>query len=221
METANSSPTTPQRSSHQEPGQSVAPQHKNRRGGIKSFLSTVALLITAILIPLLLTAFVFQSYEVDGPSMELTLANHDRLIVLKTARTWARLTGNDYIPNRGDVIVFVKRGLIDEQLGKDKQLIKRVIGLPGDRVVVSNGVLTIYNKGHPDGFEPDKTLPYGSIITTTPGNVDITVPPGEVFVCGDNRPNSLDSRTFGTIPAHDIVGKLILRIMPFNDVKSF
>jgi signal peptidase I len=153
--------------------------------------------------------------------MQTTLANHDRLIVLKTQRTWARITRHDYIPQRGDVIIFIKRGLIDDSQGRDKQLIKRVVGLPGDHVVVNDGVLTIYNAQYTKGFQPDKTYAYGSAITTTPGTVDLVVPAGEVFVCGDNRANSLDSRIFGPIPARDIVGKLAMRILPFSQAKRF
>lgn len=199
------------------------PVVKDRREGFKSILSTILILLAAPLIALLLTAFVFQSYEVDGPSMETTLQNHDRLIVVKTARSLARLTGHDYIPHRGDIIIFIKRGLHDDAQGRDKQLIKRVIGLPGDHVVVSDGVLTIYNKDNPEGFQPDKTYSYGSVITTTPGDVDITVPQGQVFVCGDNRPNSLDSRSIvvGLVPAKDIVGKLSVRILPFSQAQKF
>jgi len=199
----------------------ATPVVRSRHDGAKSIISTVLILLAAPLIALTLTAFVFQSYEVDGPSMETTLENKDRLIVIKTERTWARITGHDYIPNRGDVIIFVKRGLIDQSQGQDKQLIKRVIGLPGDHVVVSNGILTIYNKAHPKGFQPDKTLSYGSVITTTGGTVDLVVPPGEIFVCGDNRANSLDSRIFGTVPAHDIVGKLAIRLLPLSQAKRF
>ena len=200
-----------------------APPPKSKREGIKSVITTVLILLAAPIIALFLTSFIFQSYEVDGPSMETTLQNHDRLIVLKTARTWARITGHDYIPHRGDIVIFIKRGLLDAGQGRDKQLIKRVIGLPGDHVVVSDGVLTIYNKQHPEGFQPDKTLPYGNVITTTPGDVDLTVAPGEIFVCGDNRPNSLDSRSevVGPVPAKDIVGKLAVRILPFSNAKKF
>ncbi len=198
-----------------------APVVQRRGDGNKGIISTILILAAAPVIALALTAFVFQSYEVDGPSMETTLENHDRLIVVKTERTWARVTGHDYVPHRGDVIIFIKRGLVDQSQGQDKQLIKRVIGLPGDRVVVNDGILTIFNKDNPEGFQPDKTYPYGSVITTTPGTVDITVPAGEIFVCGDNRSNSLDSRIFGTIPAHDIVGKLAIRLLPFSQAKKF
>ncbi len=203
------------------PAEATPPASGHSREGFKSVVSTILILLAAPLIALSLTAFVFQSYEVDGPSMSTTLENHDRLIVLKTARTWARITGHTYIPHRNDIVIFIKRGLIDENRGQDKQLIKRVVGLPGDHVVVNDGILTIYNKDHPEGFQPDKTYSYGSVITTTPGSVDIVVPAGEIFVCGDNRVNSLDSRIFGTVPAKDIVGKLSVRILPFSQAKKF
>jgi len=183
---------------------------------------TLAILIIAPLVALTLTAFIFQSYEVDGPSMQTTLQNQDRLIVLKLPRTMARITGHAYVPHRGDIVIFNKNDLTE--LGgssENKQLIKRVVGLPGERVVVKNGTLTVYNKDNPNGFQPDKTLPYGNVIVTTPGDLDVTVPPNQVFVCGDNRTNSLDSRYFGPIPLKDIVGKLVLRIYPFDKAKSF
>ncbi len=152
--------------------------------------------------------------------METTLQNQDRLIVWKVPRTIARLNDHAYIPLRGDIVIFVKRGIAEGVGIRDKQLIKRVIARPGERVVVSNGAITVYNKEHPDGFNPDTSGTY-KIQQTTMGDVDIVVPEGEVFVCGDNRGNSLDSRTFGPVPADDIVGKLTFRIFPFNKAKSF
>ena len=154
--------------------------------------------------------------------METTLENHDRLLVLKLPRTIARITHHSYIPHRGDIIIFSTTAVSDGTGdGGSKQLIKRVIGLPGDRVVVQDGNITIYNKEHPGGFNPDKTMPYGSVITTTTGNVDVTIGAKEVFVCGDNRTNSLDSRVIGTVPSKDIVGKLIFRIYPLHDAQVF
>jgi signal peptidase I len=64
-------------------------------------------------------------------------------------------------------------------------------------------------------------LPYGKVIPTTPNNVDLIVPDGEIFVCGDNRGNSLDSRIFGTVPSKDIVGKLVARVLPLGKAESF
>lgn len=192
-----------------------------RRENWKSAFSTILILIIAPLIAFLLTMFVFQSYEVDGPSMEATLQNRDRLIVWKVPRTIAKITRNDYIPARGDIIVFVKHGIENYDPSQDKQLIKRVIALPGERVVVRGGETTIYNSEHPEGFNPDSEGNYDPINTLARNNVDLVVPKGEVFVMGDNRPNSLDSRAFGTVPADDIVGVLAYRIFPLNKAEGF
>lgn len=196
---------------------------RHRSGeGWRSVVSTLLILIAAPLVALALTAFVFQSYEVDGPSMETTLHNQDRLIVVKAPKTWARITHKDYLPKRGDIIIFVEHNM--QKYGSsqpDKQLIKRVIGLPGDRVVIRDGKITIYNKKFPDGFDPDATSSWGKVIQTTSGDVDTTIQKGQVFVCGDNRINSLDSRYFGPISSGDIVGKLALRVFPLNQAEVF
>ncbi|HUD06985.1 MAG TPA: signal peptidase I [Candidatus Saccharimonadales bacterium] len=197
------------------------PKPKSSKTGLKNLLLTVALFAAAILVALFLTTFVFQQYQVDGPSMETTLNNQDRLIVYKVDRTWSKITGHPYIPNRGDIIIFNEAGLYSASGVQEKQLIKRVVGLPGDRVVVKNGTLTVYNSKHPNGFDPDTTLPYGKVIKDTTGSVDVVVPANQVFVCGDNRPDSLDSRYFGTVPVSNIIGKLVLRIYPFNSISAF
>lgn len=200
-----------------------APQRSpNRHEGLKSVLSTVGILLLAPILALAITAFVFQSYEVDGPSMEPTLNTHDRLIIWKAGRTWSRITRKSYIPPRGTVVVFVKRGLYDFNSDKEKQLIKRIIGLPGERVVVADGSITVFNSEHPEGFNPDSTMAHGQGIKgVTTGNVDVTIGPDEIFVVGDHRDNSLDSRSFGPIPASDIVGTLSARILPLSDAEKF
>lgn len=193
-------------------------------GGWRSAMSTIAILLAAPVLAVLLTTFVFQSYEVEGRSMETTLQNSDRLIVWKVPRTLAKVTKHSYIPNRLDVVVFVKPGLQGVRSSQDKQLIKRVIGLPGERVVVKDGRITVYNSERPEGFDPDRDHPFsGNIVgpTATSRDIDIIVPGGEVFVCGDNRGDSLDSRAFGTVPAEDIVGRMAVRIFPLNKFKSF
>lgn len=197
------------------------PRSKSRHEGLKSVLSTVAVLIIAPLIALTLTTYVFQSYEVDGPSMETTLQNQDRLIVLKIPRTWARITNNPYVPNRGDVVIFTHHDASGFGGTQSRQLIKRVVALPGERVVIKDGVLKVYTLKDPEGFEPDRTLPYGSVIGETTGDVDIIVPDNRVYVCGDNRSNSLDSRSFGPISSDDIVGKLLFRVFPLNKADTF
>ncbi|MGA3149994.1 MAG: signal peptidase I [Candidatus Saccharimonadales bacterium] len=199
---------------------SQAHRHKNRANW-HSILSTVVLFLLAVIIALCIAAFVVQSYQVDGQSMETTLQNNNRLIVDKIPRTWARITGHDYIPARGDIVIFNQSGLLGLGSSGQKQLIKRVIGLPGDRVVIQNGHITIYNQAHPSGFNPDKTVGYHLTATNTPDNIGITLGPRQIFVCGDNRPDSEDSRFFGPIDAKQIVGKLILRILPANEIEKF
>lgn len=203
------------------PTSSPAPDSPPTSSGWRELFSTVGILLTALLVALFIIAFVFRSYQVDGPSMENTLQNNDKLIIWKVPRSWARLTQHDYIPKRGDVIVFSESGL--SQFGQDdtKQLIKRVIGLPGDRVVVRDGKFTIYNGTHPKGFNPDATLPYGKNIPPTPGNVDVTLGTHQLFVSGDNRPDSLDSRAFGPINSDQVIGKLVLRVFPIGNAKTF
>lgn len=151
--------------------------------------------------------------------MQHTLQNQDRLMVYKLPRTIARVTDHAYIPKRGDVIVFEHDDVINADYNHDisttKQLIKRVIGIPGDRVVVKDNHVTVYNSEHPNGFNPDTTyVPTSADDSLTPGDVDIVVPKDEVFVMGDNRANSLDSRYFGPIPSKNIVGVLSLRLWP-------
>lgn len=197
-----------------------APDHPS---AWREILSTLGILALAFLVAVFLIAFVFRSYQVDGPSMETTLQNQDKLIIWKVPRTWARITHHQFVPKRGDVIVFQESGLSSYGQEDSKQLIKRVMGLPGERVVVKDNVLTIYNKDNPNGFQPDKTLEYNkdNHIPLTSGDVDITLSDNELFVCGDNRPDSLDSRTFGPIKTSQVVGQLILRVFPINEIKSF
>lgn len=200
------------------PASSPEPSKKDSWRGI---FSTLSILLIAPLMALLIVGFVFQSYEVDGESMHNTLQHRDRLIIWKVPRTWARITNNDYIPRRGDVVVFSKKGLYDFDSYKSKQLIKRVVALPGERVVIAGGALTVYNKDNPNGFQPDASIPYGEVVGNTEGNVDVTVPAGEVYVCGDNRLNSLDSRSFGPIDTDTIIGKMTARILPLKESRKF
>lgn len=209
------SPSTDQ--SPRQPAKGSGSDH----GVLHELFSTIGILVTALVIALLMIGFVFRSYQVDGPSMQSALQNGDKLIIWKVPRTWARLTHHAYIPNRGDIIVFSESGLSQFGQADTKQLIKRVIGLPGERVTAHNGNYTVYNKANPQGFDPDKTLPYGKNIPTTSGDIDITLAANQLFVSGDNRPDSLDSRAFGPINANQVIGKLALRVFPISQAKEF
>lgn len=201
---------------------SSLPEERNDKEGLKSIISTIGILLLAPILALAITAFVFQSYEVDGPSMENTLQNRDRLIVWKLGHTISKVTRKPYIPERGSIVIFVKKGMVDFDGGGEKQLIKRVIGLPGERVQIKNGVMTVYNNENPNGFNPDETLNLKSnILGPTEDIVDETIPEKHIFVVGDHRNNSLDSRTFGSIPSDDIVGTLTARILPLSSAQKF
>lgn len=205
------------------PPPAAPPEHKrsHTREGIKSILSTLLLIVAAPLLAITMIAFVFQSYQVDGPSMQNTLHNNDRLIVYKLPKTISRITKHQYKPKRYDIIVFERSDLINADFTHDssKQLIKRVIGVPGDRVIVKDGSVTVYNKEKPEGFNPDAGTSYQSSIAETQGNIDTLVKDDQLFVMGDNRGNSLDSRYFGPITDNEVIGKLVLRLWP--DGKSF
>lgn len=216
----------PQPSPTSRPPEPVRPPSppKPPRSFLRELLSTFGILVVAFIFALFLITFVFQSYSVDGSSMEKTLQNQNRLIVWKLPRSWARVTHNQYVPNRGDIIIFNESNLAQFGQPDDRQLIKRVMGLPGERVVVRDGTLTIYNKANPNGFQPDKTLGYGktgNVASYTSGDIDMTLAANQLFVCGDNRPNSLDSRIFGAINTDQVVGKLVLRVVPLSEAKFF
>lgn len=197
------------------------PQMGGKKTKAKSTLVIGAILLSAVLFGLGITKFVFHSYQVDGPSMQATLQDEDYLIVVKTGKTWASITGNSFIPKRYEIVVFTKKGDVSSLSGNDKQLIKRVIGLPRERVVVKNGAITVYNNQFPNGFNPDVGQDYAKTINTTTGDVDFTIPDDEIFVAGDNRSNSLDSRAFGTVHSDELIGTLELRIFPLSAVRSF
>lgn len=168
-----------------------------------------------------INTFIFRSYSVVGPSMESTLYTGDRLIVDRLTVTWAQIKGESYIPERGQVIVFKNPHYTAG--GEDEYIVKRVIGLPGDRVTLKDGEFIIYNEENPGGFNPDD-YNNGEPGTYTSGEIDVTVQEGEVFVSGDHRNGnySYDSRNgMGNIPLYDIIGPVSFRIYPFTEIRSF
>lgn len=199
-------------------------KHKRSFRLVRDVLSIVAFILAVIAGAFLLNSFVFQSYNVYGASMQPTLETGDRLIVNKIPVTLEHIQGSEYLPQRGQVIVFENPTL--DAGGDERHLVKRVIGLPGERVVVANGQLTVYNNQHPDGFHPAEVFSPGAGGPKSPtsGNIDITVPEGEIFVSGDNRigNNSLDSRNgLGTVPLEAVEGPVYARVFPFSEFKFF
>ncbi|MGY4893104.1 MAG: signal peptidase I [Candidatus Saccharimonadota bacterium] len=191
---------------------------------LKDLLSLTIFVICVIIGTIIINTFVFRSYNVVGPSMEQTMYTGDRLIVNRLPVTWSSIRGESYLPERGQIIVFknphFSRGIEDEFI------VKRVIGLPGEHVTLQNGQYVIYNKEHPEGFNPDDEN-NGEPGSPTSGTADVVVPKDQIFVSGDHREGnfSYDSRNgdqgMGTIPLYDVVGPVSMRIFPFNQIRTF
>jgi signal peptidase I len=187
--------------------------------GFASILGAVfSWVVFPIAVVLILHNFVFQAYHVIGTSMVPNLHDADYLIVSKLGYTQAlveRAIGQDhkYIPKRGEIVVF--------RFPRDtsRVFVKRVIGLPGERVVVKNGTVTVYNAANKNGFNPDTG--YEGKDTTTLVDTDEVVQEGNIFVMGDNRsPNgSYDSREWGDLPSSYIIGNAVLRLLPLDQAK--
>jgi signal peptidase I len=158
-----------------------------------------AAIALAIVIPIRL--FVAQPFVVSGESMFPTFNDGQYLIVDELSY----LVGT---PHRGDVVIF--RYPIDPS----RFFIKRVIGLPGEKVEIKNGAVTIFNKDHPEGFtlnEPYIDEPFSA-------NYNNTVPADQYFVMGDNRNRSSDSRAWGFVPKKLMVGRAYVRLLPLTSI---
>ena len=170
------------------------PAKKSSSHFIRELIETVALTVLIFLA----IRFTVQNFLVDGTSMQPGLHTGEYVLVNKLAYTF-------HAPERGDVIVF--------ELPQDtsENLIKRVIGLPGDKLVLTRNTVTV------DGVtlrEPYISAPQNS------QNLTWTVPPGDYFVLGDNRPVSDDSRYWGFVPRDDIIGKAVMVYWPVGNWES-
>lgn len=191
-----------------------------RHSYLKDSINIVIFIVCVLIGTLLINSFVFRSFNVLGPSMETTLYTGDRLIVNRLPVTWAALQNKEYVPERGQIIVF-KNPKFNAGMG-DEYIVKRTIAFPGERVTVKDGVLTVFNTEHPKGFHPDEQADGPG--SPTSGEVDTVVTEGTLFVAGDHRQGdySYDSRSgLGLIPYYDVVGPVSLRIYPFNKLHTY
>lgn len=167
-------------------------------GFLNNLFDILEIFVFTVAIVLLISSFFFRHSEVDGGSMDMTLSHGEHLIISDLF----------YTPERGDIVVFE-----DYSLDKKIPIVKRVIGIAGDTVKVENenGVCIVYVNG--ERLEEDYA--FTDSYDMHPSG-EWTVEDGEVFVLGDHRNVSWDSRSFGTINTESILGKVILRFYPFD-----
>ncbi|NMM64761.1 signal peptidase I [Clostridium sp. P21] len=175
----------------------------DKKISIKETKELIFVIVTALVISLFVHSYVFARVDVDGPSMQSTLHDKDVLFIEKISTEMKQI-------KRGDIVVF------DSKDANDSNYIKRVIGIENDQIELKNGKVYLNNQ--------ELNEPYLDSTTTTDpltSQTKFTVPKGCVFVLGDNRTNSTDSRILGPINLNDIKGHAIVRVFPFNTVKSF
>ncbi len=186
-----------------QPQEEIVDAEENGSFSWRALLEIVQALALAVIISVFLNLFVVQVTEVRGRSMEPTLRANDRVLVSKV----------DYrlgTPRLGDIIVF------DPPVDSSIPYVKRVIAVAGDVVEIRDG--QVYVNGKP-------LIVSDAVTPTTAQSPQIrypfTVPPGEIWTMGDNRPASSDSRTYGPDKIDAIIGKVILRFWPLDRLRFF
>lgn len=154
----------------------------------------VEVIVISLVAVFIIRTFIAQPFLVSGASMEPNFSNGNYLII-------DELTYRFRAPERGEVVVF------RYPQNPSTYFIKRIIGLPGDRVVIRNGKAVVTTS-------TSETI---AIPGETNGLVDLVVDANQYFVLGDNRYNSFDSRNWGTVPKKDLIGIARLRVFPVNE----
>jgi signal peptidase I len=174
-----------------------------RRPGAWWAIEWIAILGAALVLALGVRAYVVQTYYIPSGSMEPTLAIGDKILVLKVAYDFTQ-------PAIGDVVVFRAPKAEIGHCGDPgvADLVKRIVGLPGDHISSRGNAIVVDGHVLPERWPHDEPL----LTPITPQ----VVPKGRYFVMGDNHPASCDSRDWGTLPAGDIIGKVVLRIWPLS-----
>ncbi|MCH2581517.1 MAG: signal peptidase I [Planctomycetes bacterium] len=186
-------------------GAKTPPADPVRKRGLleRCYRSAVAEIVVLVLLAFTLAmttkTYVVEAYEIKGRSMVPTFDDGQRVVVLKMF--------SDI--QRGDIVIFSSQ----DDPGKD--LIKRVIALPGERIQIRKGIVRINGKVLKEGYLEDKD--YGLY----DAEIDEEVGLGQLYVLGDNRDDSHDSRRFGSVSEESMKGKVVVRWWPFHEVKTF
>ncbi len=173
------------------------------RMALKFFLELVQVVAISLAIIIPVRYFLVQPFYVKGASMEPNFFDHEYLVI-------DELSYRFHQPQRGDIVVFHYPN------DPKNYFIKRVIGLPGDQVMVKDGYTYLNNVKLLEPYinDPGKVLPEAFLSEGTP----VTVPDGEYFVMGDNRLHSSDSREWGFVTRQEIVGRAFFRYWPIPDI---
>jgi signal peptidase I len=192
--------------------QTESPQVKSNTA-VKTIRDWILVIAAALIIALLVRMFVLQQFYISGPSMESTLYQDNRVLVNKLSY---RLHGI----GRGDVVVF-DRVTSNGQLVQHDDLIKRVIGLSGDVVEIKDCVVYVNNRVLIEPYLNPNDLAQTSLEDRcrVPLLAAQTVPESKIFVMGDNRPQSFDSRMFGPISEDLVVGRAFIVLWPISAIK--
>lgn len=176
---------------------------KESNTGLSYFTEFLKIFIVAAAIILPIRLFLIQPFYVKGASMEPNFHENEYLIIDKLSPHFKPFV-------RGEVIVF-RYPKTDHRF-----LIKRVIGLPGEKIVIKNQAVTIFNEENTDGIPLDESS-YNPRELSQRLIVE-TLAKDEYFVLGDNRPVSFDSERFGAITEDQIVGRVVFRGLPINRI---
>jgi signal peptidase I len=180
------------------------------KDGLKAVREWVTVVGVALLIAFLVRGFALQQFYISGPSMESTMFQDNRVLVNK-------LSYRLHDIHRGDVVVF-DRVTTDGVAVQHDDLIKRVIGLAGDTISISKCVVSVNGKAIDEPYLNDYDLAQSNLDDRCriPEMVATKVSDGQLFVMGDNRPQSFDSRMFGTIDKSLVIGRAFVIIWPLG-----
>jgi signal peptidase I len=178
--------------------------------GLKAIREWVTVVGVALIIAFLVRGFALQQFYISGPSMESTMFQNNRVLVNKISYRLHDI-------HRGDVVVF-DRVTTDGVAVQHDDLIKRVIGLAGDTISISKCVVSVNGKAIDEPYLNDYDLAQSNFDDRcrVPELEQTTIDRGQLFVMGDNRPQSFDSRMFGTIDEDLVIGRAFVIIWPLG-----